>query len=159
MSNLRTTNQTETKKILDAFYSKDPDKILSASHIIIQSVITNRPLIESLIPHIDKINQLTEELSYGGAILPNSRFVRNAIHIIDESKNEACLCELAFTSFGSSPQSIVDSFGFTIKEPIKSEGFTRFAIVECPVCHSIYKVCEEYTGGHTTNTYYEKLNW
>ena len=53
MSNFRTTNQTETKEIIDAFYSKDPDKILSASHIIILSVITNRPLIESLIPHID----------------------------------------------------------------------------------------------------------
>lgn len=47
------------EEILQGFLSKDAHKIWSVSSKVIHSVITNRELIESLVPHLTEIKQAT----------------------------------------------------------------------------------------------------
>ena len=143
--------------LIDNFLSEEPSRILDASHKVINSVVSNRPLIEALVPYLDEIISTTSNLNYGGAILSNDRFVSKAIDIIKTSQTDECLCEFAFEYFGCSAERLAKSNGFLLVEPSKSEGFVSTGVIQCPVCKNKYAVIEEYTGWHTTTTGYKKL--
>ncbi len=148
---------TNVQTLVDNFLSKDPSRILDASHKVINSVVSNRLLIEALVPYLDEIINVTQGINYGGAILSNERFVSRAIDIINTSQTGECLCELSFEGFGYRAESFAKAYGFILVEPSKSEGFISTGVIQCPICKNKYEVTEEYTGWHTTTTGYKKL--
>lgn len=143
------------EEVLQGFLSKDARKVLTASHEVIHSVITDRERIESLVPHLDLIKEQVQGLSYGGAILPNQRFVDKALTVIKESKGSKCLCEYAFDGFGQCAQ-MMEKYGFVLLSE-KTEGYINKGEIECPKCHQRYIVEEEFTGWHVTSTRYRRV--
>ena len=143
------------EEVLQGFLSKDAHKVLAASHEVIHSVINERELIEALVPHLDLIQERIQGLSYGGAILPNQRFVDKALTVISESKESKCLCEYAFDGFGQYAK-LMEKYGFILLSE-KTEGYVNRGEIECPKCHQRYIVEEEFTGWHVTSTRYRRV--
>lgn len=136
--------------ILKEFLSGDSHKIWSASGMVIKSVITDRDVIEALVPYLDEIKKATRNIDYGGAFRPNQRYINKALTVIEKSKGKECLCEYAFTDYGQSVDSL-KNFGFVILSEEK-DGFVVRGEVECPKCRQRYIAEEEFTGWHMTSS-------
>ncbi len=143
------------EEVLQGYLSKDAHRVLKASHEVIHSVIKDRDMIESLVPYLEKIQEATQNLSYGGTVLPNQRFVDKALKIIWDSKENQCLCEYAFDGFGQCAK-FMEKYGFVLLEE-KTEGYVNTGKIECPKCHQRYIVEEEFTGWHVTSTRYRRV--
>jgi len=91
-----------SEEILQGFLSKDAHKIVTSSHEVIHSVITDRSHIEALYPHLGEIKKATQGMSDGGTILRNQRFVDKALRVIEDSGKPDCLCKYSFDDFGQS---------------------------------------------------------
>ena len=143
------------EQIISDMLSGDAERILHASHTVIHSAITNRKLIMNLFPYLSEIKKKTNNLQYGGAILPNKRFVEKAIQMIGDSIEEKCLCEYLFDGFGQNGKSM-ERVGFVLLEET-TDNYINRSIIECPVCHQRYEVEDEYTGWHINTTRYKKI--
>lgn len=144
-----------SEEILAGFLSKDAHKIIASSHAIIHSVITDRNRIKALHPYLDDIKEATQGISYGGAILPNQRFVDKALKVIEDSMKPDCLCEYSFDDFGQSVQ-MLKKVGFVVHSE-KTENYITTGVIECPNCHQRYIVEEEFTGWHVTSSRHRAL--
>lgn len=143
------------EEVLENFLSGDARKVLNACHAVIHSVVTDREMIESLVPHLSRIKEATKQLNYGGGFAPNQRFVDKALKVIDNSRREKCLCEYSFDKYGQRAEFFVQR-GFVLLWE-KTEGFVNTGEIECSRCHQRYIVEEEFTGWHMTSTRYKKV--
>ena len=147
----------QNEDVLQGFLSKDANRVLVASNEVRKSIITNRGMIEALFPYIDEIEAATCNLSYGGTIMPNWRFVHKALMIIRDSRKKACLCEYAFEDYGQSVK-MLGNYGFKIlSERVEREKYTTIGEIECPLCHQRYIAEEEFTGWHMTTSRHRKV--
>ena len=143
------------EQILLDMLSGEASRVLHASHEVKDSAITNTKLIKELYPYLPEIKKKSSNLQYGGAILPNKRFVEKAIQMIEASVDEKCLCEYLFDDFGQNGKNM-ERFGFVLLEETM-DNYINKSIIECPVCFQRYEVVEEDTGWHINSTRYRKI--
>lgn len=148
---------TRRDEVLEGFLSKNADKVLKSSREVIRAVITNREMIESLVEDLDKIEEATRGLNYGGLLLPNRRFVDKALMIIRGSKENRCLCDFAFEDVGQSVKSLERNYGFILLSE-ETKGYINAGKIECPKCNQRYVVEEEDTGWHATSSRHWKID-
>jgi len=144
------------EEILEDFLSKDARRIWSASGKVLNSVITDREDIEALFPHLGEIRSATSGIDFGGAFLPNKRYLDKALMVIKASKSSECLCKYAFTDYGQSVESL-ENVGFILLSK-KTENFVTMGEVECSRCHQRYIAEEEFTGWHMTSSRHRKVD-
>ncbi len=139
------------EEMLQGFFSGDASRILKACHAVNHAAISDRETIEAVAVYLDEIREVVKGKSYGGAVLPNQRFVDRAVTIIEESKRPTCLCKYVFDGFAQCAASLERSYGF-ILESEETKGFVNSGIIRCPRCGQRYLVEEEFTGWHMTST-------
>lgn len=138
------------EEILADFLSKDAARIKFASGKVLQKVITDKEMIESLVSYLTEIRNAVRDIDYGGGFLKNQRYVEKALMVIAESKWKDCLCEYAFADYGQSVESLQE-YGFELLSKAQ-DGFVTRGVVECPQCHQRYEAEEEFTGWHMTSS-------
>lgn len=133
------------REILADLLSKDSKKIWWASGEVI-SECQNPDRIMPLVPFRDRIARETREVSMGGAVAPNRRFVDLVLKILDfYGKGRNCPCGI-YPMAGSDstfrPSTEKSRGNIEILERVESGGFPDYYVVQCTRCGQKFRVKE-----------------
>lgn len=159
-------NHINGETIKKNLLSKDKDLIIDTAHAVISTVVLpadkRKELLRPSFESLTKIEESCNGVDLGGLFMPNSRFLRRAISIIQYNDKDECPCEISFELFGGLDAEGLSKYrGFDLVQPSKRDPNNEFVfvgVVECPSCHQKYEVRDEYTGGHMNSISVSKIN-
>ncbi len=128
-----------TNELLAGILSGDPKQVWCSSCTIMK-MSQDDEQIKEFVPYLDEIRAKTANLELGGALAPNSRFVKKVIRTLEHYKtNQQCSCCLLDENDNPNFYKTID-----IKEKVyfKDSNYTDYYIVECKKCNQKYKVIE-----------------
>lgn len=140
--------------------SDDASTILHTAHDILYMSTMNVKERESVLNDaylcLDEIKEHVKDMEFGGAILPNKRFVYRALSLIEQSKDGQCKCMLAFDGYGQDESTMQECYGFRICFH-ELDGYIERSIIQCPCCKTFYEIENEYTGWHVNTFRHRKI--
>lgn len=128
-----------TNELLEEILSGDPQMVWSSSCAIMK-LSQDDERIKEFLPYLDEIKAKTADLDMGGALVPNDRFVKKVIKILEHYKTDSgCSCCLLDGNDNPNYYQTID-----IKEEVKlkDSNWVEYYLVECKKCNQKYKVYE-----------------
>lgn len=126
----------------------DIHSILDAAHFIISTSVKSKEyrisLLKECYENYKLIKSNVNKRDHRGHFDYSDRFVEKALYIISELYNRECFCDVPFDRWSGTANSFADK-GYLIVEPDKTEGGHTIGVIECPICHTKYRVD---IGGH-----------
>lgn len=128
-----------TNELLDEILSGNPHKVWSSSCAIMK-LSQDDERIKEFIPHLEEIKSKTANLDMGGLLLPNDRFVKKVIKILEHyQKGQECSCCLLD---GNDNPTYYKTIDINAEVNFNDSNRVEYYEVKCKKCNQKYKVYE-----------------
>ena len=128
-----------TRALLEEILSGDTHKVWSSSCAIMK-LSQNEECMKEIVPYLDEIQAKTTNLQMGGLFVPNDRFVKKVIRILEHYK-EKKECSCCLLSQDDNPNNY-ETIEIKEKVYVKDSNYIDYYVAECKKCNQKYKVYE-----------------
>ncbi len=131
---------------LDDFLSGDPDRVYRAVREVM--IGYDDEVLDFLAPHVGRIEAATKGIDLGGAIVPNRRYLAEAIRRLRAVAEGVCFCTLLPDRTLTGPRGEERAGLIEVeRETVLREEYATLYRCRCKRCGSRWQVREE-TGWH-----------